>query len=913
MESWLQNLSSDTAIIVPTRSLANTLSERIAQDHLISDIAVWESPNILLWSDYLKLLWQLNQNQIADYNQAHSLITTQQSLLLWTQVIEKSRRKEQELTLLNVQQTAKAVQRSWRLMHDWQVSLDAVAQDHVADTQKLLEWLNAYQELLTKRGFMDEPMLAKSLLAITHEQPFKNLVWYSYDLITVSQRAFVQLAEDSGVNVDYRTSEEQTEQRFEYRCFSNTQDELTSGFISARERLEAQPNLLINIVIPDLQHRQAQVREIAREVFYPSLSPLQLQQQSSVYRFSLGEPLQQWPAVEVALLLIKFLRNGIKRSEFSFILRNRFLRSCLVHKQEYQLFDRWLRQRRISNIKIDQLSEFYQQCLLKHPLDHDSTLLPFLESLNESFIQLKEKLVSAKSESGFAAFSFSDWADIIDTWLNTWGWNTSIAGEEMSSVQFQLRERWLSLLKEYASLDAVQGQVGLSRALEVFQQMTHDGIFQPQAAASPILISGVYEAIGQSADVCYLLGMDQNYPVPAQNDAFIANRLLLESGYPDASALQSFEQAKQVIKTLLVSVTEVNVSYALENQQNREIKNSVSAIFREDDFIQQPLITTSQDRADLDHYTDQHGPSLSSGKNVRGGARIFTNQSNCAFKAFVTHQLEFDREDESEFGLDSLDRGNIVHRLLESAWTELQTQQRLLELTDHEFETLIKTNVAAVIESYEAELSYEKFELLKLETNRLSNLLTAWLVIDAQRPTPFTVIEQEEVRLGELGGIHFKYIIDRLDILDDGRSVIVDYKTGAVAKKDWQGERLKDPQLPLYALTLNKEKRKDVSGIAFAKVKQNDSKYDFLSEAGIFKTGKSNDEKNEQAWLENSKSWPDIFAKLADDFLQGQASVNPIDQKVCGYCELKPVCRVSQLTADAGQIFITSDESGESQ
>ena len=116
MESWLQNLSSDTAIIVPTRSLANTLSERIAQDHLISDIAVWESPNILLWSDYLKLLWQLNQNQIADYNQAHSLITTQQSLLLWTQVIEKSRRKEQELTLLNVQQTAKAVQRSWRLI-----------------------------------------------------------------------------------------------------------------------------------------------------------------------------------------------------------------------------------------------------------------------------------------------------------------------------------------------------------------------------------------------------------------------------------------------------------------------------------------------------------------------------------------------------------------------------------------------------------------------------------------------------------------------------------------------------------------------------------------------------------------------------------------------------------------------------
>jgi len=132
---------------------------------------------------------------------------------------------------------------------------------------------------------------------------------------------------------------------------------------------------------------------------------------------------------------------------------------------------------------------------------------------------------------------------------------------------------------------------------------------------------------------------------------------------------------------------------------------------------------------------------------------------------------------------------------------------------------LVSTVIDDCINQGAFKLSQEKLSLLKHERPRLQKLLLAWLKEEDKRPTNFSVIEREEQREGELGGIRYRYIIDRLDITDDGRSVIIDYKTGTVNRNDWIGDRIKSPQMPLYALALDKVKNKPVSGIAFAQVK----------------------------------------------------------------------------------------------
>jgi len=148
-ENWLLTLQQNTTLIVPTRSLANTLNEQIAKHHIGQGLQVWEAPTILIWRDYLKELWQLNR---CVFNSQH-LISAQQSQLIWHQVVEASRREDQGLMLLNVQQTARAVQKSWVLMHDWQLSLDALKQDHVADTRQFLSWLESYSSFHMRKLF----------------------------------------------------------------------------------------------------------------------------------------------------------------------------------------------------------------------------------------------------------------------------------------------------------------------------------------------------------------------------------------------------------------------------------------------------------------------------------------------------------------------------------------------------------------------------------------------------------------------------------------------------------------------------------------------------------------------------------------------------------------------------------------
>ena len=917
-EYWLQNLTQSTAVIVPTRSLANTLKEQIADLHIAQGRSVWEAPNILLWQDYLRVLWQHNREKVGRHSGAYTLVSARQSTLLWTQVVESSKRLEKALTLLDVQQTVRAVQRSWRLMNDWNVSPKDLVDEHVADTAQFLNWIADYCVLLKKKGLMDEGQLQQSLIAIEATALYSKTIWYCYDLISSSQKRLNRLAEQSACVVEYQAAlnkqdtlnKQATDQElFEstpgslpnrsFWQYSNTKEELRNTFEKARDLVEQNPETKINIVIPDLQTRYPAVEEIARSVFYPGVSPLQVRLEPSVYRFSLGQPLQQWPAIETALSVLKLLNNRTTVADLSFLLRNRFLGLCRDSSEECRLFERWLQRQRIRQISVDHLPELYQQCLnylsSRQPPLESTKLQETLNALVELRQSVAQKLSAEKQNNGFAALSFTDWVITFNQWLGAWGWHTQVDDQTQDSVQYQLHTRWMSLLEEFAGLALVQKQLGLARALEVLRQMARDAIFQPQAVASPILISGIFEAIGRPVDSCFLLSMDQAYPVPPQADAFVSNSVLRNRDYPNASVDASFQQAEQVISSLFASAHQHIVSYAKHHDRDREVTNQVSPLFRQEDFELAPEIELTSQIVILDQYIDSQGSAWPSSKTVSGGTQIFQNQSLCAFRGFVTHRLGFLRADEAEFGLDSLDRGNIVHILLDAIWGELQTHAKLLELDDSTLQTTINEVVERVCLDPSLELSDDKKLLLSYEQPRLRALLKNWLEVEKRRPIGFSVVEREAAGTGNIGGITFDYIVDRLDLTDDGRSLIIDYKTGSANRNDWTSERIKSPQMPLYALCHDKIKASPVSGISFAQVQQSKPDFVDLCEAGLLRPTGSIVAKREAQWNEQRARWPQLFESLAGNFLQGHAQVNPIDEQTCDYCELQAVCRVSQL------------------
>ena len=109
------------------------------------------------------------------------------------------------------------------------------------------------------------------------------------------------------------------------------------------------------------------------------------------------------------------------------------------------------------------------------------------------------------------------------------------------------------------------------------------------------------------------------------------------------------------------------------------------------------------------------------------------------------------------------------------------------------------------------------------------------------------------------------------------------------------GERLRQPQLALYAHILSQQKNTPPSGVALAQVKLEECKFEELADTGLLKAETGHTVKYQEAWQAANVQWPGQLTQLANDFLAGHAAVDPIDSQVCQYCGLQPFCRIHQV------------------
>ncbi len=905
-EGTLQQLDQQTVLIVPTGTLATHLNEKYAAKQIQQGQSVWEAPNICSWSQVLTSLWRQNR---ALWPETHGILTTQQSKLLWTQVVEKSKRSDIELTLLNVQQTVMACMRSDRLLADWQCDELRLQQEHIDDLKQFLVWRDGYNAALKRRGVTDahrlHALLRDAAARGELQLPFKRFIWYAYDLITSAQSSLIEVLIRCGAEVDYRRPTP-TEPNVSYCRFESESAELQTVFQRARTLLEQNPERSIQIVVPDLQMRYAQVQEIARQTFYPNATLTQSQSNNLVYRFSLGKAMPEWPAIESALTALALISGRMSTPDFCFLLRSRYFHHDDDLRHSLIAFEVWLRHSRVRSISFLTLSEltedFIQSLKSAEEQQRITEFLPaFFGTLVDAQKQVQQQLIAAKEHSGYQALGFVDWANLFSGWLALWRWRTHCVQQDEDAVTQQLQKRWETLLEEFSNFGVLQRSVGAQNALNSFRQLVRDSVFMPKSAASPLVISGLLEALGRATDVCFLTGMTQEFPAANKLDPFIPSHILRETSYPEATPQASVEQWSKVIKNLFAATRNAQVSFAVAGVNDKETENQASSLFvSEFANVEVTRMEVAQGQKDdtmtlLQTYTDVTGPAWPSPRAVLGGANIFKHQSQCPFRAFVTHQIEYHREEEPEFGLDYSDRGRLTHRMLELVWGSLASKSELERLEPDQQNELLNQLFDQLLSSSDDVLSADKQQLFRLEKSRVLDLIKEWFEVEQKRPGDFSVVEREEVAFGDWAGIKFKYVIDRVDVTEAGQSVIVDYKTGAVDRKDWQGERLKEPQLPLYALVRDKQKATPVSGIAFAQVRRGDSQYVELSDVDIFRSETKTSSKRQDEWRDAREQWSGTFDRLAQAFLQGDARVDPIDKQVCQHCDLSSVCRVQQF------------------
>ncbi len=172
-----------------------------------------------------------------------------------------------------------------------------------------------------------------------------------------------------------------------------------------------------------------------------------------------------------------------------------------------------------------------------------------------------------------------------------------------------------------------------------------------------------------------------------------------------------------------------------------------------------------------------------------------------------------------------------------------------------------------------------------------------FLSVDLQR-TSFTVIDREKKLVRTIAGIELKTYADRIDRLNDGRLVIVDYKTGEPKVADWFTDRIAEPQLPLYSFAVEK----DVAGVVFGQVKKGNVKYLGVVDDDQIVPGAKGPE-TKRSVMEDFSSlkevidlWQGKIEFLADEVRQGVATVSPVSvHKSCLYCDLGSMCRIGEI------------------
>jgi ATP-dependent helicase/nuclease subunit B len=297
-----------------------------------------------------------------------------------------------------------------------------------------------------------------------------------------------------------------------------------------------------------------------------------------------------------------------------------------------------------------------------------------------------------------------------------------------------------------------------------------------------------------------------------------------------------------------------------------------------------PTAAESFGATELELVTDTNAPPYTGDGRSLGGTGLLKDQSQCPFRAFAVRRLHAVSPEDGSFGMDPRERGGFVHTALESIWKELKNQHGLKSYLF--LESLVEDAVRSAIRNQDSGPLRQQLSLAEIE--RLTEVILEWLALERERKIPFTVEITEQKRELHLAGLRLGVRIDRIDRLQGGKALLIDYKSGKVSANDLLRDRPKEPQLLAYASSM----RDEVDGIFFGQLKPRD-----IDLIGFAREAQLRGQKNRGGdWYEFMDERLEVVERLAQSFVAGEAAVDPL-KEACDFCRVKPFCRISELRA----------------
>jgi ATP-dependent helicase/nuclease subunit B len=460
------------------------------------------------------------------------------------------------------------------------------------------------------------------------------------------------------------------------------------------------------------------------------------------------------------------------------------------------------------------------------------------------------------------------------------------------SADYQTVKKWSELLSSFARLGVVIPQMTYAEALARLRRLAAATEFQPETGAAPVQILGLLETFGMQFEHLWIAGLDdERWPEPARPAPFLPVALQRLRGMPRSSPERALAFAQRTTERLLASAPDIVVSHA-RRDGDRELAPSPLILGIPEEPLEMPdypsYLGVVRESSLLESIEDHTAPPFQDAA-APGGVRVFEFQAQCPFRAFAELRLDAEPLETPAPGLDPAERGTLVHRALGAVWSEIKSHKRLCACGEEELAAIVRASVEPAMDWIAVKRGALPAKLAAIERGRIERLVLEWLAIERQR-APFTMVEFERERYAEAGGVRCKVKVDRVDRLDDGREVIIDYKTGRPAVRAWEGDRPEAPQLPLYAISHTQP----VAAVLFGQVKVGEAGFKGYAAAdGVAPGAETRDLEAEIG------QWHTVLDRLGADFRAGVANVDPKDARACRRCSLAPLCRFAESETPA--------------
>ena len=875
------------SVVTPNRRLAQALMQAFDALQMAAGRSVWDAPDILPFAAFVERAYEdaLFSELGADLP---TVLTPAQEQALWEDIIEDS---EEGALLLALPQAAATARDAWQTAHAWRLT---GKQRHAAsneDAQAFAGWAQRYERATGQQSHTEAarlPDVVAGLLGNASVNKPGLLVRYGFDILTPQQDALFEVLGSLGCELAACGQPDQHGQVLRLACIDAT-DEIVRAARWARARLEMRGGARnegmrggarIGIVVPDLARQRNLLRRIFTQTMEPAARLAGAPAAQMPFNISLGEALSTRPLVDSAFLVLELAGREIAFERASRLIRSPFIAAGAAEMTHRARLDAELRRRAEPVLSLDRLIALVglfdaQSPMRAHVLAHKLA-----------------RLSEFRRARLFGAQSPAQWTRAFFETLSLFGF----PGERvLDSVEYQTLQKWHAVLAQFARLEKVVARMGYAEAVARLRRMAADTPFQPESPDVPIQILGVLESASCDFDYLWVMGMTaEAWPLAARPNPFLPLGLQREAGIPEASAEASLELDRRISEGWRGAAAEVVFSHP-GREADRELAPSpliaeipAGALVLPDYPLYRDLIFASARR---EHLQDAAAPPAAS-NTPRGGTALLKDQAACAFRACARHRLGAEALDAPHTGLDAMERGSLVHHVLASVWSELETKHALDSLSEAGLEALLDKSAAeAVARQKRDRPSVLAGRFAEIEQRRLARLARDWLALERGRGE-FSVFATEDKRAISIGGLQLNGRLDRVDETAGGERIVIDYKTSAPGAKAWFGERPDEPQLPLYLLATEPQAK----AIAFAQVRAGDMKLVALAaEKGILPGARTLPDarlkRAAETWDAQLSAWRGELERLARGFAAGEARVDPLPG-ACEYCDLKPLCRI---------------------